>query len=488
MLKNNKWIITFKDVFNGLSNNNRRKLVELADSINNNDIKSKISIKEKIENCFNYNIANLSYDEITRIKNYINICFDNFNNIKDESFVSQYIDKVFNFEIKNNNEDFPFLYLLLLLKIYSDNYIDLYVFMNNIKIDYDIIRLIFFDIEVYDIYIDESGNPNNNNLNEKTFVVGGYYTKNIRYNDWTKETKAQLKRLAKKHSIDEKIIYHRTEIIKKIKDFNKLKSITKDIFNFIKKNNGKFVCVYEDNPNGIEFTKKYYLDLVSKLIVATLNKILSDEDIDLYTNKILLIIHIASKGDKDEKAVNIYAYDGVIKFLEDCSKRNIEIDKINKEWKLHNRKYIKKVATISASDIKSNVYDSIEEWKIKYSVTDKNIDYKLFTPSNALVDSTLVFADYFCNTFYNRNTSDSKEIFKDFDIYLKIKYSSLDKDDIDFYFDKYDYYTILNRYIFYKKLISHKNIIDRKIKFAENDSIEILQFFKEDECLYKRIN
>ena len=74
MLKNNKWIITFKDVFNGLSNNNRRKLVELADSINNNDIKSKISIKEKTENCFNYNIANLSYDEITRIKNYINIC------------------------------------------------------------------------------------------------------------------------------------------------------------------------------------------------------------------------------------------------------------------------------------------------------------------------------------------------------------------------------------------------------------------------------
>ncbi|CRF31556.1 hypothetical protein BRSU_0224 [Brachyspira suanatina] len=484
MLKNNTNIITFKDVFNGLGNNYKENLIELINSINNDYIKSKISIKEeKEENIFNYNIANLNNNEITYIKNYINLCLNNCNDIKDASFVRQYIDKVFKFKIKNNNEDFPFLYLLLLLKLYSDDYKSLYIFMNNIGIYYDIIKLIFFDIEVYDIYIDESGNIDYDKEEKKLFVVGGYYTKNIRYDDWEKETKAELKRLSEKYSIDDNIIYHRT----KIEDFNVRKSITKEIFNFIKENKGKFVCIYENKPNGIEFTKQYYLDLVSKLIVNTLKKILSDEELDFDSKKILLIIHIAKRGDKDNNALDIYNFGGVKKFLNYIVDNKIEIDKIVEEWESHNEEYFQEVTNVPKSDIKSKVYESIEEWKIKYSVTDKNINYELSNPSDALKDSTLVFADYFCNTFYNRSGSDSKEIFKDFDIYLQIKYSFLDKDTIDFYFYKYDYYTILNRYIFYKKLINQENITKRTKDFAENGSKEILQFFKKDN-LKRRVN
>lgn len=499
MLKNNKNLITFKEVFDKLTFNNKKKLMELVYSINDYNIKNKIAItKNKKGDDFNYNISNLSYDEITYIKNYIDMCFDNCDYIEDKDYineyikkVSKYIKKVVDFQIKNNNEDFPFLYLLSLLKLYSDNYKDLYIFMNNIGIHYDIIRLIFFDIEVYDIYIDESGNIDPDYEEKKLFVVGGYYTKNIGYNDWKDMTNAVLDDLELNYFPNEydrytdtskkkRIIFHRREI----KDFKKKKLITKDIFKFIKENKGELVCIYEKNPNGIEFTKNYYLDLVSKLIVNTLNKILSDIDFDI--NKMLLIIHIASRGDKN--ASNIYDFICVNKFLDYLIKSNVGINQIKKEWKLHYEEYTKKNITISESDIKSNVYESIEEWKIKYSVANKNIDYKLFNPSNALTDSRLVFADYFCNTFYNNDGSDSKEIFKEFSIYSETKYSSFDKDPIDFYFDKYDYYTILNRYIFYKKLASHNKIGDRRKKFAENDSTKILNFFREDKKLYRRVS
>lgn len=73
--------------------------------------------------------------------------------------------------------------------------------------------------------------------------------------------------------------------------------------------------------------------------------------------------------------------------------------------------------------------------------------------------------------------------FKDM-IYKEIEYSSFN-DDIDFYFIKRDYYSIFDKYIFYKKAASYYDVDSYKKEHAKVYVDKILNFSKNDSCRKK---
>ena len=327
---------------------------------------------------------------------------------------------------------------------------------------------------VFNLYLDETGNINaDKKEKEKIFAIGGYFIRGIDLSDWYQENYNKLDELNNKYFQNDSRysyennkknanvlmkVYHRNKIDKNLK-----KEITEEAFNFLNKNNAKFVCIYEKDPNYIEFTRKYYVDLVSILVVKTLNKIIKDKEynIDLSNQNILLIIKMPTRIYVDKGKLN------------------------------------KKMETI---DIEPDIKEGIETLKLKYGLDNNNINFVILPLKPADKESDLVFADYFCNLFYRHDDIDNKTnklkypddkiIYDNFKnmIYKEIEYSSFDKDSIDFYFDKYDYYTILNRYILYKKILSSKKIGNKLLKkYSQNDIDNILEFFK-DKYLYKRVN
>lgn len=69
-------------------------------------------------------------------------------------------------------------------------------------------------------------------------------------------------------------------------------------------------------PSKVEFTGKYYVDLLSNLIVKTLNQIIEDnKNIDLSKQKILLVIKIASRTYIDKYNTITYKYKDIMSFL-----------------------------------------------------------------------------------------------------------------------------------------------------------------------------
>ena len=485
MLAKNKCenLITFNEVYNELSNDLKINLKELIDKTDYFNDKINILIKENGSN-INYVISEFIKDDIGLCNKKIDeslVNLYNIHNVKDKEFIESYIKRVKEFEI-NNLEDFPFIYVLILLKEYCQNYVDLYIFVSDSNINYDIVKLIFSDLIVYNIYIDESGN-----LERDTdrFVVGGYFIKDISFKKWSKETKQLLSKLegTNKFKGTSTTVYHRTSIT----NSNYKRKITKEIFDYIDENGGKFVCIFEDDISNIKFTKYYYIDLLSQLIVQTLNKLLIDNKdiIDLDKNKLLLIIHTASRVDKDNNIYDSYSYNNIVHFLNDIYQKNednqLNYSQILEKWKYNNKSYINNCNVISITDIESSINEHIEEWKIKYGLMNKNINHKVFDLGNAKKDTGLVFADYFCNTFYNTKPGDYDDLFEN-NLYIKNKYSSFDNNDIDFYIYKNDYYNIFNKYILYKKLyLSDKIESKSRIKkYSENYINKILDFLKKD--------
>ena len=496
MLKNNKELITFKDIFCRLSENNQKVFKELFDeartNCKNERVKKFFEDSQIVENEFKIN--DLDKDIYYYLGFYIKLYKEN-NNFK--SYCEEIL-KIDLISIKNNNSIFPFLYILILLKHYSFEKLE--SFINNSEIDSSILKLldgykmpnikknidqyillkaskkINKNTVVFNLYLDETGNINAyKKEKERIFAIGGYFTKDKDLSDWYQESYNKLDELNNEYfKNDDRYyckndkqfvlmkVYHRNII-----DQNLKKEITEKAFNFLNENNAKFVCIYEEDPNYIEFTRKYYVDLVSILIVRTLNKIIKDKEynIDLSNQNILLIIKMPTRIYVDKYQLN------------SNSNRNME-----------------------PIDIEPDIKEGIETLKLKYGLDNNNINYVILPLRPADKESDLVFADYFCNLFYRHNDiyyktnklkyPDDKIIYDNFKnmIYKEIEYSSFDKDSIDFYFDKYDYYTILNRYILYKKILSSKKIGNKVLKkYSQNDIDNILEFFK-DKYLYKRVN
>lgn len=360
------------------------------------------------------------------------------------------------------------------------------------KIDDDIMSAIEKKINnedtlFYNIYIDETGNLSKKD--EKIFAVGGYYIKNIMLDSWFNKCYLKLKDLEEHYFTEdnkyfydkeknelERKIYHRNLI-----DKNLRKEITNDAFNFLKDNDVKFICIYEEKPSKVEFTGKYYVDLLSNLIVKTLNQIIieNNKNIDLSKHKILLTVKIAARTYSDKYDTITYKHKDIMNFLDRIkNKRNIDIVS---EFKRLKNQYTDKYRYTEKIHIEPYIKEGIEELAIKYGISSSNIDYEILDLTQADKEADLVFADYFCNLFYHHDEDDSDDkiiynSFKDM-IYKEIEYSSFN-DDIDYYFIKRDYYSILDKYIFYKKVVSYYDVGSYKKDHAKVYIDKILNFSK----------
>lgn len=275
---------------------------------------------------------------------------------------------------------------------------------------------------IYNLYVDESATIKNKDANYKVdnfFIVGGYLVKSIEPLKWNEKLKDKLNELIKDYNIpnnEKGVIYHRTELRKKYSELSR--NITNVLFDYIYKYNAKFVYMYDNNTDNIYSTKYYYINFIALLVVKTLIKII-EENKYLGNNKIILNVIYASRLD-------------------------VTKDK-NKDIKKQ----------IEKNEIDAGIMENIEKLRIKYGLLNNNIEINL-SCKIAKHTPELVVADYFCNRLYGyyKNGKKNMTIPKE-NILLEIPYSTFDN-DIEIYLDKKDYYYIINKYIFYKKISKSK--------------------------------
>lgn len=281
---------------------------------------------------------------------------------------------------------------------------------------------------IYNLYIDESAtikNKDDNSKSDKFFIVGGYLVKGLGLSEWKDNTLFILNELINKYNIPNNniqnsrrktnLIYHRSEL----RNYNKelTKKVTDDIFSYIYQNNAKFVYMYDNNTNNISSTKYYYINFVALLVVKTLNEIIKQNK--YLDNKIILNVVYASRLD--------ITYNGKIPH-----KQHIEYKEIN-----------------------AGIMENIEELKIKYGSLNENFSINLLCEI-ATESPPLVIADYFCNVLYGYYIFGKKGMsIPQENILFDIPYNTFDN-DIEIYLDKKDYYNIINKYVFYKKIYNSK--------------------------------
>lgn len=296
---------------------------------------------------------------------------------------------------------------------------------------------------IYNLYIDESAtikNKEDNSKSDRFFIVGGYLVKGIGLSEWKDNTLFILNELINKYNIPNNniqnsrrktnLIYHRSEL----RNYNKelTKKVTGDIFSYIYQNSAKFVYMYDNNTNNISSTKYYYINFVALLVVKTLNEIIKQNK--YLDNKIILNVVCASRLD--------ITYNGKIPH-----KQHIEYKEIN-----------------------AGIMENIEELKIKYGLLNENFSINL-SCEIATESPPLVIADYFCNVLYGYYIFGKKGMsIPQENILFNIPYNTFDN-DIEIYLDKKDYYNIINKYVFYRKIynseIKNKEYADFYIKRIE---------------------
>ena len=102
MLKNNKWIITFKDVFNGLSGNNQKFFNELFDEARTNCKNERVKkfFEDSEINGNEFKINCLDEDIYYYLEFYIKLHIKENNNFKNYCEEILKIDLI---SVKNNN-------------------------------------------------------------------------------------------------------------------------------------------------------------------------------------------------------------------------------------------------------------------------------------------------------------------------------------------------------------------------------------------------
>ncbi|ELV06348.1 hypothetical protein, partial [Brachyspira hampsonii] len=140
MLKNNKNLITFKEVFDGLSESNKKLFNELFDEARikceNERVKEFFEYTEIIEDELKINYLDKD------IYYYLVFCIKLYK--KQNNSLISYFDKVLKIDledIKNDNSIFPFLYVIILLKHYSFKKLE--TFINNSEIDSSVLKLLY---------------------------------------------------------------------------------------------------------------------------------------------------------------------------------------------------------------------------------------------------------------------------------------------------------------------------------------------------------
>ncbi|MEI0698540.1 hypothetical protein R4K92_06360 [Brachyspira intermedia] len=483
----NKDLIYFKDVFNMLDNNRRDYIAKLLydaknKEFDNDNIKRIISnidiIKDKLI------IKSLNEEDFSFLKDIARniVLKEKDKKISEENnYIKEYLEEVFSHEIENEN--FPLIYLLIIFK-YTISSKELYLFCNGINLKYEIMDLLFSDLNVCSIYIDESGNINENEKN--VFVIGGYLIDNINIRKWSEITKNKFESLRYKFKVSDDTLLHRNEL-----KTNK-ESVTYDIFNFLKINGGKFIYIYEKEPVNIDFTRQYYVDLISDLVISALNKKLLDENDEMNLGeKLLLIIKLSSRTYEDKYKSITFKYKDIENFLMSFLKNDVNTDLENMvnindilyEWKKQNINYLSKTRYLEVLDIEPFIKDGIEKIKIKYGLNSENLEYSILPLSNAKKDTDLVIADYFCNMFYSAkygNKIDSN-ILNSFSHmhYIKMEYNPFNS-DIDLYLERKDYFNILTRYITYKKISYSNTISDIYKRYAQKIVSRILYYIEKD--------
>ncbi|WP_028329889.1 DUF3800 domain-containing protein [Brachyspira alvinipulli] len=456
VLFENKQLITFRDVFSILDNNSKGYILELLTKAKENKIDDD-NIKRIISNIDILDdkliINSLTDEDLLLFKNKatdIVLKEKDKKNNEENNYIDKYLQEVFNLKIENNN--FPLIYLLAIFK-HSVSSEKLYSFCNKINVRYEIMDLLFSDLRVYNLYMDESGNINDNR--ENVFIIGGYLINDINMRKWNNITKNYFDILRHKFRIFDDTLLHRNELEK-----NKKKAITYDVFRLIKINGGKFIYVYEKNPFNIDFTRQYYVDLLSDLVIKTLNKIISDDKINLSEEKLLLIIKLSSRSYEDKYKSLTFKFKDVENFLMSSIENAVNINDILDEWKKQNMRYLSNTRYLEILDIEPFIKDGIEKIKINYGLNSKNLEYSILPLTNATKDTDLVIADYFCNMFYSFKHGNGMDtgIFTTFLYlcYLKIKYNPFSK-DIDLYLEKKDYFNILSKYITFRKIYFSNN-------------------------------
>lgn len=482
MLNKNPNLVYYSDVFKFLSGKNQSEFLSLVEKAkeNCNDKQKKLFLENIVINKSEFMLKYLDENIYYMLVNFLN---KRIKEIKDK-FIIDYFRKVLNSNldnIKKDNNRFPFIFLIILIENFIEKE-ELYNFLKNADIMINIIDAIFIKTVTYNVYIDESGNPDN--VNDIAFIVGGYYIKNIESKDWTSKLNSEFNELKDKYKnqsgVDE--IYHRTSL--KYSNIDLAYDITKDIINFTR-GDIKIIYIYDEKPDDITNSKYYYITLVSTLIAKLLYNILINE-VNINDTKIILNINIAKRQNLNSDGSNLYIKESdVLNFLEKLKKENIAGKNIIKTFKEEEGLLIR--SQIEDSEIKSGIENNLEQLKIKYGLLNDNIETNI-TIGNANKDEDLVISDYLCNLFYSsindkkENNDREKELFNSIKnkISLKILYSFFDS-DIDFYFNKKDYYNIIESYIFYKKIslnsklnnsaVKNANIyIDRLISYCKDDS------------------
>lgn len=481
MLNKNPNLVYYLDVFKCLSGKNQSEFMSLIEKAkeNCNDRQKKFFLDGIVINKSEFILKHLDENIYYMFVNFIN---KRIREIRDK-FTIDYFRRVLNANldnIKKDNNRFPFIFLIILIENFVEKE-ELYNFLKNADIIINIVDSIFIKTAIYNIYIDESGNPDN--VKDIAFIVGGYYIKNIESKDWTYKLINKFNELKEKYKNQDSInkIYHRTEL--KRHNINLAYDITRDIINFIR-NDIKIVYIYDEKPSDITNSKHYYITLVSTLIAKLLYNILINE-VNINDTKIVLNINIAKRQNLNRYGNNLcIKEDEFMNFLEKIIKENIQGRNIIKNFDEEKYKFLIR-SQIEDSEIKSGIENNLEQLKIKYGLLNDNIETNIAI-GDANKDKNLVISDYLCNLFYssinNKYSEKEAELFNSIEnkISLKILYSFFDK-DIDFYFNKKDYYNIIDSYIFYKKIslnsklnnstIKNSNIyIDRLINYCEDDN------------------
>lgn len=480
MLNKNPDFVYYSDIFKYLSNKKQSELIALVEKakINCNDKQKKFFLEGIVINKSKFSLEHLDENIYYMFVNFIN---KRYKETKDKE-IKDYFQKVINNSnldnIKRDNSRFPFIFLIILIKdIISKEELD--NFFQTSDIIKNIVEAIFIKAVTYNIYIDESGNPDN--CKDRAFIVGGYYIKKINDKDWKSKIIEKFNNIENKYKSkfssnkDLNKIYHRTEL--KHYDIDLAYDITKDIINFVNKDIN-IIYIYDEKPNDITNSKYYYITLVSTLLTKLLYKILTNES-NVNDAKIVLNINIAKRQNLNSYGGALYINEvELLKFLERLKKENIAGKNIIA--KFNNEKDKLARIQIENSEIKSGIESCLEQLKIKYGLLNDNIETNI-TIGNANKDKGLIISDYLCNLFYSsKNNDKEKELYSLIEnkIYLKILYSFID--NIDFYFDKKDYYNIIDNYIFYKKIrlnsrdkTASKNAniyIDKLIDYSKNDN------------------
>ncbi|AEM21734.1 hypothetical protein Bint_1111 [Brachyspira intermedia PWS/A] len=477
VLLENKKLIYLKDLLNLFGNNFINIINDLLTKIDKEKYEIEIVYKEDNKDNKVLKISNLDNEELKKLKE------------KTRKFIIETIEKSkkdfkdYLFKLENWQENFnkdyfdlPFLYLLIIFRqCISDK--DIYMYCINLGLDDNIINFIFADTKIYNIYIDESGKI----INNEEFLVGGYFIEDINFRCWNEKARRLFYNILGKYSnniSNKKIIYHRNEIKnKKLK-----KNITYDVFNFVKINNGKFISICENKVKNNLFSRRYYISLLSELIMYTVRTIIVENKINLIDDKLLLIIKVSSRSYKDQYNSITFKFKDVEKFLTNAIDSKIEVSEILDKWKSDADQYLTRERYIEKLDISPVIYDGIEQVKIKYGLNTKNIDYEILDFEMASMTPDLVIADYFCNFYFNFiKVEELKNLIDIFGymIYTNIEYNPFNS-EIDFDFNMKDYYNILKRVILYKKISSSDKVTKYTREYSKKLVAKIIEYLKTD--------